>query len=557
MRGLTTLAAFALALVAAASATAAADAPAKPGKRAPAGMPSRPDGGAVRSLAVRSGPVVVAVDGTPAADRVLNRVGAEPLLERAGLWMLRGPAGSVVAELSRLGALRSASDANARLSSSVARWAGEPLAVQQWWLSPLAVAGLVPPGPGVPLTIIDSGLDVSHPDFQGRPNTVLLNAQAGFDNPHGTAVASVAAAQLNGVGIAGLYPNALLKVWDNGDRTCAEVVAGFNAVTRAEVNEFGVINLSGGFSSAAACPALYDAVAFAFGRGFLVVAAAGNDRELGSPATFPAEFPHVITVAASDAADRVSGFSTQSLGVDLAAPGQDMPVAVPTAFDAEHWMLADGTSFAAPLVSAAAAWAWTVRGGPRAADHTQMFELLRTGTRDVGAAGWDPDTGFGVLHLPTLLEAALPAPDNSEPNDDVGQVKARGLFSAAAPPLLKKGAPRASVRAFLDLTEDPVDVYRVWLPAKRSLVLALNPSSDVDLEVFRTNARTVYYTNRGAALRGTLFGGSYRSGAAAERYTVRNRGRAGSFVYVVAYKSMQDSTGSLDASYTLAARLTR
>ena len=71
----------------------------------------------------------------------------------------------------------------------------------------------MPPGPGKPVTIVDSGVDVAHPEFAGRPNLLSLNAQEPqpLGGVHGTAVASLIGAAENGVGIVGIYPEALLQ----------------------------------------------------------------------------------------------------------------------------------------------------------------------------------------------------------------------------------------------------------------------------------------------------------------------------------------------------------
>ena len=72
------------------------------------------------------------------------------------------------------------------------------------------------PGPGVPITVVDSGVDPTNPEFAGRPNTTFLNDQT-VDGPgeyHGTAVASLAVAAANGVGIVGVYPQAAFQSFD-------------------------------------------------------------------------------------------------------------------------------------------------------------------------------------------------------------------------------------------------------------------------------------------------------------------------------------------------------
>src|SRR5581483_6725689 len=91
-----------------------------------------------------------------------------------------------------------------------------PLVPSEWWLSHVGADRAEPPGPGVPITIVDSGVDPTHPEFAGRPNTTFLNAQSvtGPAEYHGTIVASLAAAPANGVGIEGLYPQAALQVYD-------------------------------------------------------------------------------------------------------------------------------------------------------------------------------------------------------------------------------------------------------------------------------------------------------------------------------------------------------
>ena len=80
----------------------------------------------------------------------------------------------------------------------------------------IGVDGLTPPGPGKPVTIVDSGIDVTHPEFAGRPNTATLNPQepAPIGGEHGTAVASLVGAPANGAGIVGIYPQAVLRSWD-------------------------------------------------------------------------------------------------------------------------------------------------------------------------------------------------------------------------------------------------------------------------------------------------------------------------------------------------------
>jgi subtilisin family serine protease len=101
-------------------------------------------------------------------------------------------------------------------ATATGRVAGDPLQAQEWWLADIGADTSSPPGPGIPITIIDSGVDPTHPEFAGRPNTTFLDDQT-VDGPgefHGTAVASLAVAPENGVGLVGVYPQAIFQSFD-------------------------------------------------------------------------------------------------------------------------------------------------------------------------------------------------------------------------------------------------------------------------------------------------------------------------------------------------------
>lgn len=419
----------------------------------------------------------------------------------------------------------------------------DELSAFEWWRPRIGADRVTPPGPGKPLTVIDSGLDVSHAEFAGRPNTALLNAQNFTESDgeyHGTAVSSVAAAPENGLGVVGVYPQAVLRMWDAGPPTVGRVIAGIDAAIDGGP---GVINLSLGFSDHDRL--LEEIVLQAFGTGSLVVAAAGNERAQGSPVNFPANLNHVLTVAATNQADQPSGFSNASLGVDLAAPGQDIPAAI--AFDG--WQLVTGTSFASPLVAGAAAWVWTVRGD---LDNTQLFDLMRWTARDVAAQGFDADTGFGVLDIPSALSGQAPSSDGQEPNDDISHVKANGLFREAARPLTTPSRGRATLGARLDATEDPEDVYRMWVPAGRVVRATVTPTTDVDVDVWNATTRTVLA--RGAERRRHLLATSAKRGRVVERVIVRNRTRRGFYAYLDVYLRQN---GPLDGDYRVSVSTAR
>ena len=367
------------------------------------------------------------------------------------------------------------------------RAAADTFEGMEWWRGAVGADRVTPPGQGKRVTVIDTGLDTTHPEFAGRPNTNLLNAQSTTgdeDEAHGTAVSSVVAAPENGFGVVGIYPQAVLGEWDSGAMFVSDVIEGIEHALDAGQ---GVINMSFGFDGYDQL--LANEVDVAFGSGSLLVAAAGNDFLEGNAQHSPASLPHVLTIAATDEQNTSSFFSNRSLAVDLSAPGEGIPVAVPTWQSASGYATGDGTSFSAPLVAGAAAWVWTRR--PEL-DVTQLFDLMRWSATDIDVKGFDEDTGWGLLNVPAALSSTAPAVDPEEPNDDVYQILAGKLFRNAEPPLTSPGRGRAAFEARLDVTEDPEDVYRVWVPARRRVAMHVALSGDADVELWNASTPSVY-----------------------------------------------------------------
>jgi hypothetical protein len=162
----------------------------------------------------------------------------------------------------------------------------------------------------------------------------------------------------------------------------------------------------------------------------------------------------------------------------------------------------------------------------------------------VGAPGYENATGFGVLDLPTALNRPPPAEDPQEPNDDIRYVNGRTFGAPAAP--LYRGRPNLVV-ATADYAEDPVDIYRVKIPARDRVRLSLKPAvGDPDLFVYGARAHSV---RRGSSLRS-----SSKTGAATERLTIRNRrGRTRTIYVAVGFNARKD-VKLFNTSYLLRAR---
>jgi Subtilase family len=482
----------------------------------------------------------------------LHAVGARLLSPQLALWRLPSAAtGSLLPALRARGLVRSVTPDVRLQPLRVTRsldLCPDPMCPQEWWWSTVGADRWTSPGPGFPVTMIDSGADLSHPDFLNRPNATALNTQtfstAYPEELHGTATASVVGAQAGGGKLVGIYPQAKLQVWDaspSGVLTVGDEIAGLSS---AIAHGPGVINLSLGGSDRLAIEE--HAILSAFGSGSLVVASAGNGRQEGSPPSYPAAFAHVLTIGATDESNRVTYFSTASTDMDLAAPGQNIPVAIPQAFASgggtgDPYGIYDGTSFSAPLVSGAAAGVWTQRP---TLTNTQLFEVMRRSAR---GGGWNRNTGYGILDAPAALVRKAPLPDPEEPNEDVFLVKPHGLFRAGHPALTSPGHPHATVRASMERGDDPEDVYRAYLPAHGRLVVNAHTSANVNLEVWGRKTRTVY--ERGAAAKRDLLGVSAHAGARPERIVVKGRG-VGQYVYVDVFlaKTPRDAGYKLNLS---------
>ncbi len=232
----------------------------------------------------------------------------------------------------------------------------DPHYSEQWGLpvvgAPDAWLSLPADAPTVTVAVIDSGVCAAHPDLAGR----LLPGHDYVENDdtpqdsygHGCAVTGVIAANDdNGIGIAGVAPNAMilpLRVLDGqGLGSYSNVAAAIVAATDAGAQ---IINLSLGGSAPSSV--LESAVNYADAHGVTIVAAAGNT---GGDLLYPAAYAPVVAVGSVDQDLSLSSFSSRGPGLDLLAPGRDI---LSTSVDDGYTTLS-GTSFAAPYVSGVAA----------------------------------------------------------------------------------------------------------------------------------------------------------------------------------------------------------
>jgi subtilisin family serine protease len=276
------------------------------------------------------------------------------------------------------------------------------------------------PGRGrIRVAVIDTGVQLAHPEFMGR--IVWDDGYADFDNgdaptsgsrfDHGTHVAGIACAtRNNNQGVAGFSNDIDLMVlncatWDS-DSSSWKIGRASAAIDDAVANGAHIINCS--FSLGVE---LEDEVEDAYDASVLVVNAAGNDAgniggswESGSVALFTVTATRSSGSPATDVFD--ASYSNFGPGVDIAAPGTGIWSTVPTIAPSRDcnnqpapmgYGCKNGTSMATPQVSGAAALIMSMN--PLLIGHLSARHLLIRMAEDKGPAGYDQQYGWGALRL--------------------------------------------------------------------------------------------------------------------------------------------------------------
>lgn len=274
-----------------------------------------------------------------------------------------------------------------------------------WGLQVTAVLGSCFTGQGIRLAIVDSGLDLDHPDFADRDVVLQSFVPGAADvdgNGHGTFCAGVACGPRRPADGPryGVACDAQLHVAQALDErasgTDGAILAGIDWAVR---HKCAVISLSIGsaVTEADPYPALYEEIAArALEAGSLLVAPAGNQSQrpdVVAPVDYPANCPSVVAVGAVDKRLRVAAFSNGAVGsaagrIDLVAPGIAILSAAP---GATPYQTASGTSMAAPFVAGIAAL--VAEADPAARGAALRSRLLAT-ARQLSAPGCDVGSGL-------------------------------------------------------------------------------------------------------------------------------------------------------------------
>lgn len=283
----------------------------------------------------------------------------------------------------------------------------------------------------VVVAVVDTGVDLSHPDLGSKIvagyDFVNDDSTPQDDEGHGTHVAGIAAAVTNnGVGVAGVsWGSSIMpvKVLDNeGSGYLSDVADG---IRWAADHGAKIINMSLGGPGASST--LQNAVDYAYGRGLLIVAAAGNEYQHGNPVSYPAAYPHVMAVAATNDQDNHASYSNTGYYVDIAAPGGDPSGSGDT--NARHWIRSTywrgasssgyarlaGTSMATPHLAGLAALVWSRHPSWT---NDQVEWVIESTAIDRGDTGRDDVFGWGridaraAVALDTVPPTPTPTPSN-------------------------------------------------------------------------------------------------------------------------------------------------
>jgi thermitase len=261
--------------------------------------------------------------------------------------------------------------------------------------------GAFPSSGGVKVGIVDTGIDQTHPDLAGKAvgcatsyNTGLLihNGVCADDNGHGSHVSGTISANTNNAtgvsGVAFNSPIVMCKALATaaGTGLTSDIANCINWVSGQGIK---VLSMSlGGGDNATLKAAVQKA--YNSGNGVLIVAAAGNDGD--ATLNYPAAYPEVVSVAATDNKDHRASFSNANSDVEVAGPG----VNVESTYTGGLYMSLSGTSMATPHVAGVAAVIADLNPTATAAT---LRSKLDAAVDDIGPAGRDTSFGFGRVNL--------------------------------------------------------------------------------------------------------------------------------------------------------------
>lgn len=322
-----------------------------------------------------------------------------------------------------------------------------PLYKMQWHLSGnnginIAGAWKEVSGENVTIGIIDSGIELNHPDLEENRSGGIDFSGEGmiegtynpYDNiealPHGTYIAGLISALNNNIGVVGVAPES--KVFSlrpfKANQSVVNTSALIESIDYARSKNIDIVNMSFGMGYDKSVDQAISNLA-QYGRGGLgciIVVASGNAENGGyNPNSFPANHNFVISVGATDQNGKLATFSCYNDNISLVAPGDEMcTINIGTQY---QWIGVRGTSFSAPLVAGVAAL--MLSKNPllkrneveeilcKSAYKSPNFQFSTT--KIYGT--WNAKVGYGVLDASKALSMTNARPTSS--NISYGTVK--------------------------------------------------------------------------------------------------------------------------------------
>jgi serine protease len=263
------------------------------------------------------------------------------------------------------------------------------------------VEGYAASGTNVVVGSIDTGVDLTHPEFTGR----LIAGKDWYSNDndpsdedgHGTHTTGTMAGSTVGVaGVSGAAAHVKIYV----QRVCGKRGCPTSAIVSAirAAADFGVVAMNLSLGGSSESQAEKDAIAYATGKNALVIASAGNAGT--GTVECPACDPNAISVAATQWQDKLASYSSFGPGLDISAPGGNCysnttpEGCIYSAYKGGGYAWLQGTSMAAPQVTGTAAIVASTSSNRGSALRSRLLST----TDDLGAAGYDQTFGNGRLN---------------------------------------------------------------------------------------------------------------------------------------------------------------
>ncbi|HET6379520.1 MAG TPA: S8 family serine peptidase [candidate division Zixibacteria bacterium] len=287
------------------------------------------------------------------------------------------------------------------------------------------------------IAVLDTGVWKGHPDLTGKLvdgyDFVNEDSNPADDNGHGTWVSGIIAARVNdNYGVAGIsWSDKIMPVKVMNERGSGYTSDLIEGLRWAADHGADIINMSiGGYPSSSS---LHEAIKYAYSKDIVLVGAAGNNRIEQSH--YPASFPEVISVTATQEDDEFTNWSNYGPLVDVSAPGASILTtncdrnSVSQCMYAGRHIIISGTSFATPNVAGVAA---LIRAKHPEWTAAQVAQRIKSTADDLGYPGWDNRYGHGRVNATRALGGSTPAPasspgDSMESNNTLDAARVVGL----------------------------------------------------------------------------------------------------------------------------------